>query len=115
MASIKSIEGIGPAYAQKLAEAGISTTGALLKKGASPQGRKEIEEATGISGTMILRWVNMADLFRVKGVGEVSTGPVPRASKGRPPQTRSRGWRDTFSRQAWPRRRWWCKGSCAST
>ena len=26
--------------------------------------------ATGISGKLILRWVNMADLFRVGGVGE---------------------------------------------
>jgi predicted flap endonuclease-1-like 5' DNA nuclease len=70
MASIKNIEGIGPAYAQKLEAAGISTTGALLKKGATPQGRKEIEAATGISNTMILRWVNMADLFRINGVAE---------------------------------------------
>jgi predicted flap endonuclease-1-like 5' DNA nuclease len=70
MASIKNIEGIGPAYAQKLAAAGISTTGALLKKGATPHGRKEIETTTGISNIMILRWVNMADLFRIKGVAE---------------------------------------------
>lgn len=70
MANIVEVEGIGESYAQKLAEAGISTTQALLAKGASPQGRKEIAEKTGISRTLILRWVNHVDLFRVKGVGE---------------------------------------------
>ena len=32
--------------------------------------RKELEEKTGISGTLILEWVNRADLYRIKGVGE---------------------------------------------
>lgn len=53
MANIAKVEGIGASYAQKLAEAGISTTQALLEKGASPQGRKEIAEKTGISHTLI--------------------------------------------------------------
>jgi predicted flap endonuclease-1-like 5' DNA nuclease len=70
MAKLTKVEGIGEAYAQKLQEAGIRTTQALLKKGASPQGRKEMAEKTGISGTLILRWVNRVDLFRIKGVGE---------------------------------------------
>jgi len=70
MASLIKVEGIGPAYAQKLREAGISTTQALLDKGASPQGRKEIAQKAGIGETLILRWVNHVDLFRIKGVGE---------------------------------------------
>jgi predicted flap endonuclease-1-like 5' DNA nuclease len=70
MANLITVEGIGPVYAQKLAEAGISSTEALLERGSSPQGRSEIAEATGISGDLILRWVNHVDLFRVKGVGE---------------------------------------------
>lgn len=70
MANLVKVEGIGEGYAQKLAEAGISTTQALLAKGASPQGRKEIAEKTGITQKLILRWVNHVDLFRVKGVGE---------------------------------------------
>jgi predicted flap endonuclease-1-like 5' DNA nuclease len=64
------VEGIGESYAQKLVGAGISTTQALLEKGASPQGRKEIAEKTGISPKLILQWVNHVDLFRVKGIGE---------------------------------------------
>ena len=70
MASLKKVEGIGEVYAQKLAEAGIATTTALLEKGATPQGRKMMATATEISSKLILRWVNMVDLFRVKGIGE---------------------------------------------
>lgn len=70
MASISSIEGIGPVYAEKLAAAGIKTTEALLKEGGAKSGRKKIAEETGIDEKRILRWVNMADLFRLRGVGE---------------------------------------------
>ncbi|HID63967.1 MAG TPA: DUF4332 domain-containing protein [Anaerolineae bacterium] len=70
MAKLTEIEGVGEVYAQKLREVGIETTQALLEKGASPQGRKEIAAQTGISGTLILRWVNRVDLFRIKGIGE---------------------------------------------
>ena len=70
MAKLTKVEGIGEAYAQKLQEAGVATTQALLKKGASPKGRREIAEKTDISEELILEWVNHADLFRIKGVGE---------------------------------------------
>jgi len=70
MAKIIDVEGIGKVYAEKLKEAGLSTVEALLKMGASPQGRKEIEEKTGISHKLILEWVNLADLFRIQGIGE---------------------------------------------
>lgn len=70
MASIHTIEGIGPVYAEKLAQAGIKTTEGLLKAGGTKAGRKKIAEATGIDDSKILRWVNMADLFRIKGVAE---------------------------------------------
>lgn len=70
MAKLSDIEGIGLDYTQKLQEAGVSTTEALLKKGASPKGRQEITNKTGISSKLVLEWVNLADLFRIKGVGE---------------------------------------------
>ncbi len=69
MTKTVAVEGIGDAYAKKLEQAGIKTTEALLKKGATPKGRQEISEKTGISNALILRWVNHADLFRIKGVG----------------------------------------------
>ena len=70
MARIIDIEGIGPVYAEKLAAAGITTIEGLLKAGASPKGREALEEETGIGHKLILEWVNLADLFRIKGVGE---------------------------------------------
>jgi predicted flap endonuclease-1-like 5' DNA nuclease len=70
MASIIDIEGIGPVYREKMIAYGIKTVEGLLKAGASPKGRSDIEKGTGISGTLILEWVNHADLYRIKGVSE---------------------------------------------
>ncbi len=70
MAKISDIEGIGPAYAEKLSKAEIKTVEKLLEKGASRKGRKDLAGITGISDTLILEWVNRADLFRIKGIGE---------------------------------------------
>lgn len=70
MAKLEDIEGIGPKFAAKLRDAGVKTVEGLLEKGAQPKGRKEIASASGIADDKILRWVNMADLFRIKGVGE---------------------------------------------
>lgn len=70
MASLLDVEGIGPVYAQKLKDAGIGSTDALLKAGATPKGRQELEEKTGIAHSLILEWVNHVDLFRIKGVHE---------------------------------------------
>lgn len=67
--NINEVEGIGAAYAAKLAEAGVTTTDALLDRGAKPSGRQALEAATGISGKLILEWVNHVDLMRLKGVG----------------------------------------------
>ncbi len=69
MTKIIDVEGIGEVYAIKLKNAGIRSVEALLEKGATPKGRKEIAEATGISDKLILEWVNHADLYRIKGVG----------------------------------------------
>jgi len=69
-AKVEEIEGIGPMYAKKLNNTGIKTTDELLDAGGTKQGRKELAEKTGISETIILEWVNMADLFRIKGIGE---------------------------------------------
>ncbi len=68
MSKIEDIEGIGPAYAEKLALAGVKTVEGLLKAGAEKSGRKEIAEKSGISDAQILNWVNRADLTRIKGV-----------------------------------------------
>ncbi len=70
MTKLQTIEGIGDTYAEKLQQAGVTSLEALLEQGKTPKGRAELEEKTGISGKLILKWVNRADLFRVKGIGE---------------------------------------------
>ncbi|MEL6364948.1 MAG: DUF4332 domain-containing protein [Pseudomonadota bacterium] len=67
---ITEVEGIGPAYAEKLEAEGVKTTDDYLAKAGSKAGRKALAEATGISDKLILRWANQADLMRIKGVGE---------------------------------------------
>ena len=69
MTKLIDIEGVGPAYAAKLEAAGVKDEEALLKMGATPKGRKEIAEKSGVDETLILKWVNRVDLARVKGIG----------------------------------------------
>lgn len=66
---IEEIEGIGPAYAEKLAAADIKTTDALLKLCCDAKGRKATAEKTGLSEGQLLKWANMADLMRISGIG----------------------------------------------
>jgi len=65
---IEDIEGIGPKFGEKLRGAGIASTKKLLDLGATKKGRKALAESTGVDEKKILTWVNMADLFRGKGV-----------------------------------------------
>lgn len=65
---VVDIEGIGVTYAAKLNTQGIETTSDLLFKGASKKGREAIAAATGIPESLILTWVNHADLMRIKGI-----------------------------------------------
>jgi predicted flap endonuclease-1-like 5' DNA nuclease len=69
MTKLTVVEGIGEAYAAKLAEAGVDTTEEYMAKTAKPKGRAELAEASGLSPKLILRWANMIDLYRIKGVG----------------------------------------------
>jgi predicted flap endonuclease-1-like 5' DNA nuclease len=70
MTKLTTIEGIGDVYAARLKGASINTVEALLEAGATPNGRQELEEKTGIGHKLILEWVNLADLMRIKGVSE---------------------------------------------
>ena len=67
---IADLERITPGVAAKLKSIGIRTTGKLLEKAKDLKGRKAIGKATGIDEKCILRWANMADRMRIKGVGE---------------------------------------------
>lgn len=68
--SIIDIEGIGPTYAAKLQVVGIRTTKTLLDRAKDPKGRKAVAAESGLDEKQILKWANMCDLMRIKGVAE---------------------------------------------
>jgi predicted flap endonuclease-1-like 5' DNA nuclease len=62
------IEGIGPNYAARLETMAIFTTDDLLAQGGTKKGRVAIHQVTEIPETLVLTWVNHADLHRINGV-----------------------------------------------
>ena len=67
---VEEIEGIGPVLGEKLRAAGINTVDKLLENAATKKQRQSLAEETGISEKQILKFTNMADLFRLNGVGQ---------------------------------------------
>lgn len=67
---IEEIEGIGPVIGEKLRNAGVNTTDKLLENTLTPKQRKDLAEASDVSPKLILKFANMADLFRINGVGQ---------------------------------------------
>jgi len=65
---IEDIEGIGPSMGAALRDAGINTVEKLLDVAGDKRGRSSLADKTQISETHILKWTNMADLFRISGV-----------------------------------------------
>jgi predicted flap endonuclease-1-like 5' DNA nuclease len=53
-----------------LKKAGIRTTARLLDCAKDAKGRKQLAEKTGIPEKNILRWTNLSDKMRIRGVGE---------------------------------------------
>ncbi len=69
MAKLTTIEGVGEVLAGKFKAAGVGSVETLLKKGASRQGRDTLSKQTGLDNSRLLKFVNHADLMRVKGIG----------------------------------------------
>ncbi|MBK8741601.1 MAG: DUF4332 domain-containing protein [Betaproteobacteria bacterium] len=68
-AKLEQVEGIAGVYAAKLRAAGAGSADALLKMGSTPNGRAQIEKTSGIAHSLVLKWVNQCEMYRVKGVG----------------------------------------------
>jgi predicted flap endonuclease-1-like 5' DNA nuclease len=68
--AVMDIKGIGPLMAEKLKKVGIRTTAKLLETAASAKGRKELAAKIGVDEKTILRWANLVDRMRIKGIGE---------------------------------------------
>lgn len=70
MTRLYDIEGIGERYCERLAGLGIHTVEALLELGATPQGRHDLATRAHVGEDLIIRWICMADLLRIRGVAE---------------------------------------------
>jgi predicted flap endonuclease-1-like 5' DNA nuclease len=68
--SIADLQSIDPGIAAALKAAGIRTTARLLEAAKDPKGRKKLAAKTGLDEKRILRWANLADRMRIKGIGE---------------------------------------------
>lgn len=66
---IEDIEGIGTVKGKKFREIGVKTTDSLLKSAATSKERQALAEKTGLDEAQILKFANMADLYRIKGIG----------------------------------------------
>lgn len=69
MARIDEIRSLSHKDATRLRKAGVRTTEALLRRAATRSGRAELSDATDLATADLLRWVNVADLMRIKGIG----------------------------------------------
>ncbi|AWB32416.1 DUF4332 domain-containing protein [Orrella marina] len=66
---IENVEGIGPVIGEKLRQAGVADTDALLAACRTPAQRKELAEKADLTTQQILKFANMVDLYRISGVG----------------------------------------------
>jgi len=67
---IMAIAGIGPAITARLKTLGIRTTEKLLEASKTAKDRRILAEKLDVSEQSVLRWANLADRMRIKGVRE---------------------------------------------
>lgn len=98
MTNLLKIEGIGEKYAVKLQKAGIKQLEDLLIAGTTPKAREELALKSDISEKLILEWVNLADLFRVKGIGEEYSDLLEEAGVDTVPELAQRNGENLFAK-----------------
>jgi large subunit ribosomal protein L20 len=62
------VEGVGPAYLEKLAAVGITSRAQLLQKDA--EGRAALAEASGIGAGLLGKWVSQIELAGLEGLSD---------------------------------------------
>lgn len=66
---VEDIEGIGEVRGEKLRAVGIKDTDSLLLACSTRKQREDVAAKADVSPTRLLKWANMADLYRINGVG----------------------------------------------
>jgi predicted flap endonuclease-1-like 5' DNA nuclease len=67
--SIEQLPGLSAQDQSKLQELGITTTGQLLQKASTPQSRQTLANQLQIKPQYVNKWVALADLARIQGIG----------------------------------------------
>lgn len=67
---LTDIDGIDSEASAALKAAGIRSTGKLLEIASTVKGRRGLALKTGFSEKQLLRWANVADRMRIKGVNK---------------------------------------------
>jgi predicted flap endonuclease-1-like 5' DNA nuclease len=68
--SIKNLDGLETDEIKLLKSLGIRTTDRLLEAAASPKGRRQLFEKSGIDEKRLLKFANTCDHLRIKGMGK---------------------------------------------
>jgi predicted RecB family nuclease len=71
---LSMIEDLDEEQATALRALGIRTTEKLLEAAKSPKGRKLLASQINIDEKTLLRWANIADKLRIKGMGKEYAG-----------------------------------------
>jgi predicted flap endonuclease-1-like 5' DNA nuclease len=66
---IDDVEGIGPVISAKLRAAGVPDTDTLLAQARTPAQRQSLAAKAELTVPQILKFANMVDLYRIKGIG----------------------------------------------
>jgi hypothetical protein len=67
---ISDLDGATQDQLKVLKSVGIRTTERFLEAARNVRGRRQLSLKTGIPEKLLLRWANMADRMRIKGIGE---------------------------------------------
>ena len=66
---IRRLESLAP-YCEQLEALSIKTTDDLIRQCASAERRQEIFRETGVGESQLNRWIKLARLLQIKGIGE---------------------------------------------
>ncbi len=72
--AIADLQTLDPSAIARLKTAGIRTTEKFLEFAKDPKGRKQLASQIGFDEKSILRWANLVDRMRIKGIGEDYAG-----------------------------------------
>jgi hypothetical protein len=72
--AIADLQSLDPDAIVRLKEIGIRTTDKFLDQAKTPRARRHLAERIGCDERCVLRWANLVDRMRIKGIGEDYAG-----------------------------------------